>query len=154
MTGLTPPLLRDDCFAMPRGAHWTPVPEALDLLRARLTTVTGTETVAVPLAAGRVLAEAAVARRAHPPAGLALLFDALRDEALTGHGAVFGALGAVGGDEEVHVPALGSEAGGVASASELPIVRMGGDYESSRHIELRVRAASRELQATYRGRDG
>ncbi len=68
MTGLTPPPLRDDCFAMPRGAHWTPVPEALDLLRARLTTVTGAETVAVPLAAGRVLAEAAVARRAHPPA--------------------------------------------------------------------------------------
>ena len=63
-----PPPLRNDCFALPPGAHWTPVDEALSHLRTHLAPVTGTETLPLSQAAGRVLAEAVAARRSHPPA--------------------------------------------------------------------------------------
>ncbi|WP_213686094.1 gephyrin-like molybdotransferase Glp [Roseicyclus sp.] len=66
-SGLTPPRLRNDCFAMPQGVEWVPVDEALALLRARLHAVTGTEDLAVAYAHGRVLAAPAVARRSNPP---------------------------------------------------------------------------------------
>lgn len=65
---LTPPELRNDCFAMPQGAQWTPVAEALAHLRAHLKPITATETTAVSDAAHRVLAADAIAQRAHPPA--------------------------------------------------------------------------------------
>ena len=52
---------------MPAGVHWTPVDEALALLRERLTPVTGSETVHVSRAMGRVLADDVVAPRANPP---------------------------------------------------------------------------------------
>ncbi len=65
---LAPPRLSNDCFALPPGVEWTPVDEALALLRGRLACVTGTETVAVARALGRVLAADAVARRSNPPA--------------------------------------------------------------------------------------
>ena len=65
--GLTPPRLRNDCFAMPQGVEWVPVDEALALLRARLHAVTGTEDLAVAHAHRRVLAAPAVARRSNPP---------------------------------------------------------------------------------------
>lgn len=65
--GLTPPRLRNDCFAMPQGVAWVPVDEALTLLRARLHAVTGTEVLAVVQARGRVLAAPAVAQRSNPP---------------------------------------------------------------------------------------
>jgi molybdopterin molybdotransferase len=52
---------------MPRGAFWTPVDDALAHLRASLHPVTETETISVSAAAGRILAEPAVASRAHPP---------------------------------------------------------------------------------------
>ncbi|MBR9842602.1 MAG: molybdopterin molybdenumtransferase MoeA [Rhodobacteraceae bacterium] len=64
---LTPPPLRDDCFALPAGTHWTPVDEALALLRERLGPVTGVETVPLAKALDRVLAEDMHARRANPP---------------------------------------------------------------------------------------
>ena len=64
---ITPPPLRNDCFALPAGVHWTPVDEALALLRERLTPVTGRETVPVSRAMGRVLADDVVAPRANPP---------------------------------------------------------------------------------------
>jgi molybdopterin molybdotransferase len=64
---LRPPPLRDDCFALPAGVDWTPVEDALALLRDRLSPVVGQERVALGAAAGRVLAEAQVARRANPP---------------------------------------------------------------------------------------
>ena len=68
MSGLiTPPPLRNDCFALPAGVHWTPVDEALALLRERLTPVTGSEAVHVSRAMGRVLAYDVVAPRANPP---------------------------------------------------------------------------------------
>ncbi|WP_172327362.1 gephyrin-like molybdotransferase Glp [Mangrovicoccus sp. HB161399] len=64
---LMPPRLRDDCFAMPQGVAWVPVEEALSRLRAALHPVTGTETLPVAQAAGRVLAEDVAARRSNPP---------------------------------------------------------------------------------------
>ncbi|QDI76785.1 MULTISPECIES: gephyrin-like molybdotransferase Glp [Leisingera] len=65
--GLTPPPLSNDCFALPAGVDWTPVDDALALLRDRLGPVTGAETVPLADALGRVLAEDALAKRANPP---------------------------------------------------------------------------------------
>jgi molybdopterin molybdotransferase len=64
---LTPPPLSNDCFALPAGVDWTPVDDALELLRMRLTPVTGAETVPLEAALGRVLAQDVAARRANPP---------------------------------------------------------------------------------------
>jgi molybdopterin molybdotransferase len=64
---LAPPPLRNDCFALPAGVDWTPVDEALALLRDRMTPVVGVETVALMQAAGRVLAADVVAKRSNPP---------------------------------------------------------------------------------------
>jgi molybdopterin molybdotransferase len=64
---LTPPRLRNDCFAMPQGVDWVPVDDALDRLRAALHPLTGVETLPTAQAGGRVLADGVVARRANPP---------------------------------------------------------------------------------------
>jgi len=64
---LTPPRLRDDCFAMPQGVTWVPVDEALERLKQTLTDVTGAEEVATAAANGRFLAKDCVARRSNPP---------------------------------------------------------------------------------------
>ena len=64
---LKPPPLRDDCFALPAGVDWTPVDEALDLLRSRLQPVVGVTRQGLGEARGRVLAEKVVAKRANPP---------------------------------------------------------------------------------------
>lgn len=64
---LQPPPLRNDCFAMPQGAHWTPVEDALAHLRANLKPICGTEGVALEEAQGRLLAGPVLALRAHPP---------------------------------------------------------------------------------------
>lgn len=64
---MKPPPLRDDCFALPPGVDWTPVDEALARLEASLACVTGTESVQLPQADGRVLAEDVMAARSHPP---------------------------------------------------------------------------------------
>lgn len=64
---IAPPPLRNDCFALPAGVNWTPVDDALALLRDRLRPVTATETVPVQRAAGRVLASDIVAMRSNPP---------------------------------------------------------------------------------------
>lgn len=61
------PPLRNDCFALPPGVHWTPTAEALALLETRLTPVTGTETLPLAEALGRIAAQDATARRANPP---------------------------------------------------------------------------------------
>ncbi len=65
---LTPPPLRNDCFAMPQGAHWTPVDEALDHLATHLTAVVTTQDLPLEQGAGRILATDVTARRSHPPA--------------------------------------------------------------------------------------
>ena len=67
MPDLTPPPLRNDCFAMPQGAHWTPVDDALAHLRAQLAPITATETIPLAAAAGRILAAPVIAARSHPP---------------------------------------------------------------------------------------
>ncbi len=66
-SSLAPPPLRNDCFALPAGVDWTPVDDALALLRDRMTPVVGVETVALMQAAGRVLASDVVAKRSNPP---------------------------------------------------------------------------------------
>lgn len=65
---LTPPRLKNDCFALPPGIDWTSVADALALLRGRLTPVVGTETLPATAALGRILAEPTIARRSNPPA--------------------------------------------------------------------------------------
>ena len=62
-----PPPLRDDCFAMPQGAHWTDVDTALAHMQAHLSCVTTTKKISVTKAAGRILARDMRAKRAHPP---------------------------------------------------------------------------------------
>lgn len=64
---LKPPPLRNDCFSLPAGVDWTPVDEALSLLRARLRAVVGQEAVPLSAAVGRVLAADVIAQRANPP---------------------------------------------------------------------------------------
>ncbi|WP_102109047.1 gephyrin-like molybdotransferase Glp [Oceaniglobus roseus] len=61
------PRLANDCFALPPGIRWTPVNEALALLRERLVPVVGTETLPLERADGRILAADLAARRANPP---------------------------------------------------------------------------------------
>ena len=67
-TPLRPPPLRNDCFALPPGVDWADMDGVLARLRGALASVTGIERLAARDAAGRVLAEEAVARRASPPA--------------------------------------------------------------------------------------
>lgn len=62
-----PDRLRNDCFALPPGVHWTPVDEALARLRDTLEPVTAIEEMALAEAAGRVLARDVRACRSNPP---------------------------------------------------------------------------------------
>lgn len=64
---LAPPVMRDDCFALPEGVSWMPVEDALAHLKARLSTVVDVEVAKVSDAEGRVLARAQVALRSNPP---------------------------------------------------------------------------------------
>ena len=86
--------LRDDCFALPPGIDWTPVDDALGLLRDRLACVTGTEQVALNAAAGRVLAQDVVALRDNPPSA---------NSAVDGYAFAWASLG-VDTDVEVNLP--------------------------------------------------
>lgn len=63
----TPPPLKDDCFALPPGVHWTPVTEALQRLRDAVAPVCATQTVALDAALGRIAAQDFVAAQDHPP---------------------------------------------------------------------------------------
>lgn len=104
---LKPPPLRNDCFALPAGVDWTPVDEALAMLRGRLSAITAVETVALEDALGRVLAQDAVALRSNPP---------LPNTAVDGYGFA----GAV--REGAHVLPLmaGRAAAGLAFSGEVP----------------------------------
>ncbi|MEX0283032.1 MAG: gephyrin-like molybdotransferase Glp [Paracoccaceae bacterium] len=64
---MAPPPLRNDCFALPPGVNWTPVDDALAMLRTRLRPVTSTEHVHLSEAQGRILARPLTARRSNPP---------------------------------------------------------------------------------------
>jgi len=61
------PPLRNDCFALPPGVHWTPVDEALGLLQHRLTPVVATQTQPLNATLGRITARAVTALRSNPP---------------------------------------------------------------------------------------
>ncbi len=67
MPDLTPPTMRNDCFALPEGVNWMPVDEALAHLEGRLGCVVGQENIIVSDATGRVLAQPQVALRSNPP---------------------------------------------------------------------------------------
>lgn len=62
-----PAPLKNDCFALPPGVHWTPVEDALALLQERMRAVVGTETLPLGTALGRVAAGDIAARRSNPP---------------------------------------------------------------------------------------
>lgn len=104
---LAPPPLRDDCFALPAGVNWTPVDEALEMLRSRLRPVTGFQSVPLQDALGLILAEDVGAKRANPP---------LPNTAVDGYGFA----GAV--PEGAHVMPLveGRAAAGIAFAGSVP----------------------------------
>ena len=63
-----PPVLKNDCFALPAGVSWMPVDEALAMLRERMSPVCGVENIPLSQASGRVLAVPQMAARANPPA--------------------------------------------------------------------------------------
>jgi len=65
---LTPPRLKNDCFALPPGVDWTPVDHALDRLRKALSPVVGQEVRKTTEALGYILAAPAIAKRSNPPA--------------------------------------------------------------------------------------
>ncbi|MEM6760416.1 MAG: gephyrin-like molybdotransferase Glp [Pseudomonadota bacterium] len=67
LTGYAYPRLRNDCFALPPGVHWTPVADALADLKSRLRPVVDSETVSAAQALGRTLAGPVIAARSHPP---------------------------------------------------------------------------------------
>lgn len=64
---LTPPPLRNDCFALPAGVDWIPVDTALAHLKSSMHVQTGVQTVPLMAAAGRVLAHDVTALRSNPP---------------------------------------------------------------------------------------
>ncbi len=64
---LTPPRLRNDCFAMPQGVTWVPVDDALARLRDALQPLSDRVGVHPADALGAVLAADAVAKRSNPP---------------------------------------------------------------------------------------
>ncbi|MBT8154896.1 molybdopterin molybdenumtransferase MoeA [Epibacterium ulvae] len=104
---LKPPPLRNDCFALPAGVHWTPVDEALALLRDRLHPVTAVETVALVDALDRVLAKDVIAQRSNPP---------LPNSAVDGYGFAGGL-----SDGEHLIPLMeGRAAAGLAFEGEVP----------------------------------
>ena len=105
---LAPPPLRDDCFALPAGVDWTPVQDALALLRARLHPVVATRQLSVSDALGRVLASPVTAARANPPEP---------NTAVDGYGFAFASIGT--GD--VQLPLVeGRAAAGVPYAGTVP----------------------------------
>ncbi len=64
---MTTPRLANDCFALPPGVEWTPVDQALALLKSRLHAVVGPEDVVLAKASGRVVATDLKAVRTSPP---------------------------------------------------------------------------------------
>ena len=81
---LSPPPLRNDCFALPPGVDWVPVGAALAKLRDGLSVRTGIERVPIDAAGGRVLADSLIAARANPPRA---------NSAVDGYGFAHGSLG-------------------------------------------------------------
>jgi len=106
MSHLTPPRLKNDCFALPPGVDWTPVDDALARLKERLTCVVGQERLGVDAANGRVLAADAIAVRSNPPAP---------NSAVDGYGMAHAATG--DGDQVMPLAEGRAAAGGPYQAS-------------------------------------
>ena len=64
---LNPPPLRNDCFALPEGIDWMPVPLALERLKDRMQCCVKVHTLPVDQALGAFLAQEVSAPNAHPP---------------------------------------------------------------------------------------
>ncbi len=104
------PRLKDDCFALPEGTHWTPVATALAHLQSQMRCVVLPETVPVVQAIGRVLAVNAIAARANPP---------YANAAVDGYGFAHAALT---GAKAEQLPLLdGRSAAGVPFAGVVPL---------------------------------
>ena len=104
------PRLKDDCFALPEGTHWTPVDEALSHLKAQMRCVVAAETVPVSQAIGRALAADATAIRANPP---------YANAAVDGYGFAFAALA---GSGDLALPLVdGRSAAGVPYEGAVPM---------------------------------
>ncbi len=108
MSGLKPPRLKNDCFALPPGVDWTPVDDALARLKDRLSCVVPSEAMDLNNAAGRILAEPAIAQRANPPAA---------NSAVDGYGFAHAATGE--GDQTLPL-AEGRAAAGAPFSGTLP----------------------------------
>ncbi|WP_371225610.1 gephyrin-like molybdotransferase Glp [Roseovarius sp. 2305UL8-3] len=105
---LKPPPLRDDCFALPAGVDWTPVDDALALLRTRLRPVVGQSEHGLEQALGRVLAAPLIAQRSNPPQA---------NSAVDGYGFAFSSIGS--GDQVVPL-VEGRSAAGVPYPGNVP----------------------------------
>ncbi len=103
-----PPPLRDDCFSLPAGVDWTPVDQALALLRDRLHPVVDRMLCPLDAALGRVLADPVIARRSNPPQA---------NTAVDGYGFAYESLGP--GDPVLPL-VDGRAAAGVAYAGKVP----------------------------------
>jgi len=64
---VTPPPLKNDCFALPPGVDWTPVDDALAQLKSALRCVVSTERVDISDARNRFVAQDLTAPRPSPP---------------------------------------------------------------------------------------
>ena len=64
---ITPPPLRDDCFALPAGVDWMPVETALALLKEKLTCRVASTELPLQQAVGRFLSSDLYAQRSSPP---------------------------------------------------------------------------------------
>lgn len=84
-TAFDAPVLADDCFALPAGVAWTPVDEALAMLRARLKPIASVRDCGVGDAAALILAQDVRAPRSNPPEP---------NTAVDGYGFAFASLGA------------------------------------------------------------
>jgi molybdopterin molybdotransferase len=106
---LEAPQLNNDCFALPAGANWTPVDEALAMLEERLSPVVNRQNTPISEAAGLILASDVKARRANPPEP---------NSAVDGYG--FASLGL--GDGPYVLPLVeGRSAAGVPFEDEVPL---------------------------------
>lgn len=104
---LKPPPLSNDCFALPAGVDWTPVDQALALLKDRLGVVTQSEIRPLSQSLGRVLAADALARRSNPP---------LPNTAVDGYG-----FAGPAGEGEIVLPLVeGRSAAGVPYEGKVP----------------------------------
>lgn len=62
-----PPRLNNSCFALPPGVHWTPVAQALEDLRGRMSPITAALDLPLSQVAGQIAAVDLMAARSNPP---------------------------------------------------------------------------------------